>query len=180
LKTETGQSKSFIKMRIAWLLPVCLALATLFFLTGASEYTSQTDFCQSCHEMNKVVSTWQNSIHGANESGIVAECKDCHIPRNLGNKLVVKAGKLKELYVHSVVRPTNFEFRRMTPELADRARSKIDDQNCLACHDLKRQVPNSETQQIAHSTSVGTAACVSCHQWVGHAPREIKKEGEIR
>ncbi|NLL18197.1 MAG: hypothetical protein GX262_04115 [Clostridia bacterium] len=157
--------------KLKWILPICMALAALLFITGASSYTSQTDFCRSCHEMEGVFATWESSAHGKNELGIVAECQDCHLPGGFAQMLVTKVGKLKEPYVHYIVRPSAFEFQQKTPALKVRARKGISDDNCLACHDLTQQLPKNQVQQIAHSTAVGTASCVSCHKRTGHRPQ---------
>lgn len=180
LKTEIGKEETSIKVKpLKWLLPVCLIIAGLFFTLGASHYTSRTDYCMSCHEMDKAVSTWQASAHGTNEPGISAQCKDCHIPRGTTSMLITKVGKLSELYVHVVESPSEFEYARMRPDLAERARSKIVDDNCLACHNLDQQIPQNQTQQIAHSTAVNKTSCVSCHNTVGHY-ENYEKEGELR
>lgn len=180
MNTETVRKVPERKQHhLYWILPICLIFAGLFFTMGASAYTSRTEFCMTCHEMESAVSSWQMSVHAQNDLGITAECKDCHIPRGMVNMMFAKADKLSELYVHVVESPTKFQYNRMRPELTRRARKKIPDENCLACHDLTRQEPQNQTQQIAHSTAVGTAKCVSCHQ-VGHSPQKSEGEGDIR
>lgn len=160
------------------LLPICGLLAVLFFTGGAIHYTSQTQFCTSCHEMDSAVQSWQTSTHGYNEMGITAQCEDCHIPVGVIGTLTTKVQKLREPYVHFVESPTEFEFSLMKPGLAKRARANIRDDNCLVCHNLQEMKPKNQTQQMAHSTAVGTANCASCHSTVGHSKAQ-KKEGEL-
>jgi len=180
--TATSKEKVTIgeEKKLKWLLPLALALAALLFVSGASNFTSQTSFCGACHEMDEVVATWEASTHGQNELGIVAECKDCHLPMGYAQTLVAKVGKLKEPYVHYFVKPSAFEWELMKPNLKVRARAAINDDNCLECHDINKILPKNETQQLAHSTAVGTASCVSCHKRVGHRPQTKTEEGDKR
>ncbi|KJS19235.1 MAG: hypothetical protein VR72_19665 [Clostridiaceae bacterium BRH_c20a] len=180
MDTKVVKDERSLKIKqVGWLLPICLIIAGLFFTLGASHYTSQTEYCMSCHEMNTAVSSWQQSTHGMNNLGITADCQSCHIPGNTLQMLVTKAGKLSELYVHLVEKPTPFEFKRMSPELARRARAKILNENCEECHVLDNLVPQNQTQQIAHSTAANQTSCVSCHQTVGHG-KNTEREGELK
>lgn len=160
------------------LLPLSVLFAVLFLSGSAIHYTSQTQFCTSCHEMDSAVQSWQTSPHGSNELGITAECKDCHIPTSMVGTLTTKIQKLKEPYVHFVKSPTEFEYSLMQPELAKRARASVQDENCLQCHNLQDIKPKNQTQTMAHSTAVGIANCASCHSTVGHSKAQ-KKEGEL-
>lgn len=167
----------WLKKPFGLLLPLCGLAAVLFFGGSAIHYTSQTEFCMSCHEMDKAVESWQTSSHGSNEVGITAECKDCHIPLGVAGTLTTKVQKLKEPYVHFIKAPTQFEFSLMQPGLSAKARAEVKDENCQQCHNLQDMKPKNQTQIMAHSTAVGTANCASCHSTVGHSKVQ-KKEGK--
>ncbi|MGS0745773.1 cytochrome c3 family protein [Syntrophomonas erecta subsp. sporosyntropha] len=176
MEAEDAKKKhSFNLKKLGWVLPICLVMAGFFFILQTSHFTSQTKFCMSCHEMNDAVATWEESPHGSNSLGIIADCEDCHIPRGTASMLVTKVQKLSEPYVHFIVRPNEFEFKSMQADRAFKARSQISDDNCRACHDPDREQTDNEAQMIAHATSVNQVQCVSCHRYIGH---QQKSEGE--
>ena len=43
-------------------------------------YTSTPEFCSSCHEHIETLQTWKESSHYKNSHGVVATCRDCHLP----------------------------------------------------------------------------------------------------
>ena len=83
-----------------------LVLAT--FLIGAVmltagaaglAWTNTEEFCIGCHEMkDNVYAEYKGTIHDANRSGVRATCPDCHVPHEIGPKLVRKVHATWELY----------------------------------------------------------------------------------
>src|SRR4030095_596405 len=62
-------------------------------------WTNTEKFCIGCHEMrDNVYAEYKGTIHDANRSGVRATCPDCHVPHELGPKLVRKFEATFELY----------------------------------------------------------------------------------
>ncbi|MFC1489806.1 cytochrome c3 family protein [Candidatus Latescibacterota bacterium] len=133
---------------------------TSIHLTGGHE------FCMSCHEMRIVGEQgWMHSIHYRNSNGIIADCKDCHIPPELAHMLWTKARDgSKDIFVHlfGISEPTQMNWEH----LRETARSKISDSSCEKCHSnitdkgvpLKAIVAHRAAQRMN-----GRKRCVDCH-----------------
>ena len=61
-------------------------------------YTSDTEFCLSCHSMEIPCKEYQGSVHFSKAKGIRAECSDCHIPKEPMDYLVTKIHASKDIY----------------------------------------------------------------------------------
>ena len=98
--------------------------------------TSTSEFCMVCHEMRIVGEQgWMKSVHYENPQGIVAQCRDCHIPVNIINMLWTKTRDgLKDIYVHwfGNAVPHQMDWN----ELRVNARKKIVDESCRKCHSI--------------------------------------------
>jgi nitrate/TMAO reductase-like tetraheme cytochrome c subunit len=128
--------------------------------------TGDPEFCMSCHEMRVVGEQgWMHSVHYQNSSGIVAECKDCHIPPELGHMLWTKARDgSKDIFVHlfGTSEPSRMDWEH----LRETAQSKISDSSCEKCHTnitakgvpLKAIVAHRAYQRMKDRTR-----CVDCH-----------------
>ena len=61
------------------------------------EATNTTEFCISCHSMQATVyQEYKKSVHYSNRAGVRAGCPDCHVPKQLGPKLVAKVRAAKD------------------------------------------------------------------------------------
>ena len=64
-------------------------------------YTSTNSFCINCHEMIKPYNQWKASSHYNGNSGVVANCVDCHLPQGGIKKFVYKTFfGTKDVYAH--------------------------------------------------------------------------------
>src|SRR4029079_10535616 len=62
-------------------------------------WTNTETFCTGCHEMkDNVYAEYKGTIHDSNRSGVRATCPDCHVPHEIGPKLVRKVKATGELY----------------------------------------------------------------------------------
>ncbi len=131
------------------------AVALVFLFGGASlvaaEWTAQSDFCGSCHEMEPYYSSWQASTH----SGV--DCVECHIPPGLVNYAETKMFGLREVYVH-------FTKQVKAPVTVTR---DIADSTCTrgVCHDPG--VVTLATSSFSHEAH-GEAQCTDCHARMVH------------
>lgn len=128
--------------------------AMLFFGAGLS-YADKPTFCGSCHSMNLVYASWQQSNHKQ------FSCGDCHLPQNsLISKLYVKGENGMRHTFHETLRdyPVTIAFTAAAKTIADG--------NCLRCH--------ASTVEETH-LSEGEQSCSSCHRGVVHGQGLIRR-----
>lgn len=118
--------------------------------------TSIPQFCGSCHEIEKYVTSWEGSAHNA------INCLDCHQP----------SGELGK--IHAKARGLNYVFKHVSGNYTIPTEAPIFEQNCIQCHlgDSKRY-PNTvrmkNTSEINHYESIRKAkSCLECHRETGH------------
>lgn len=148
-------SKSAIKLILLGFIGAIFGM--LLFGAGLS-YEDKPIFCGSCHSMQHVYLTWQESSHQH------FSCGDCHLPQeNILAKFYVKGENgLRHTY-HEVLRdyPDKIQF---TPT-AD----TIVNSNCLRCH----------AYAVAHTAlSVGGESCITCHRNLIHGRGQV--EGGVK
>lgn len=122
---------------------------TFVYAKGGSYMTNDPAACANCHVMNDYYVQWQRSSHRS-----VAVCNDCHTPKGLIPKYVVKA---KNGFWHSFYFTTgNFPDNiQITP-----ANHKVAEASCQKCH-----AALTATLSPGHGTPNG---CVKCHGKIGH------------
>jgi cytochrome c nitrite reductase small subunit len=137
-----------------------LGAFTFWYGEGASYFSTDPRACVNCHIMSPQYDSWQKSSHHA-----AAGCIDCHLPHELGPKLVAKADNgFRHSWAFTfqdVPMLASPEPIRITPR-----NTRILQDNCLACHaDFVH--PLLEGSTTAHDA----IRCVHCHSDVGHGPR---------
>ena len=153
------------------------ALVGIIFTYGAAEaihMTGDQKFCVSCHEMDPMVITYRDDVHGGQgKLGGSASCVDCHLPQDtLANYVYTKAKSgLVEVGIHFFGEPENINW---TEKRSHRA-SFVFDTGCLKCHENVKSNPLSSKQaqkMHAHYEKLqGTdkeIKCAQCHFDVGH------------
>lgn len=166
--------------RFAWGAIILVGFVGGFIFLGgtltAIESTETLEFCVSCHEMQEPVYTeYQQSAHFKNASGVRAICSDCHVPHEMGPKLLKKLGAATEVWatLTGVVNtPEKFEAHRW--EMANRVWATMletDSRECRSCHSYeamdftKQTFRASEKMQEGHEQG---KTCIECHQGVAH------------
>lgn len=143
------------KLKTVILVTGILIIAVLSF--AAVEYTSQTGFCNSCHEMNIAYAGWDKGYHQQ------VHCYECHTDKGFVNKVKVKVNGLKEVYIH------------VTSDVdMDKVKAEVPESRCTGCHDfnnndkyIKRITDFHKQHQAMKFT------CFTCHGDVGHAPERF-------
>ncbi len=163
------------KERYALTIILLVALAPGFY--GAVSYTSSTDFCMSCHEMQVYRQEQQASSHAKDAQGKEIGCAQCHIPgSNLFNMMTAKVYLgTKDLWSHYSGAPLPDRVA-MQPI----ARRFTKDANCRACHkdltkNAKNDGPISPEGDLAHQAYLGKNGqsrngCAGCHTNMAHLP----------
>ncbi|MEO5658863.1 MAG: NapC/NirT family cytochrome c [Polaromonas sp.] len=188
------------KLRVTLLRPAArysiLSLLLIGFFAGLVGFggfhagldaTNTTQFCISCHEMNDTVyQEYRTTVHYSNRTGVRAGCPDCHVPKELGNKLIAKVKASHDIWASltgSINTKEKFEARRMT--LAQNQWTKMkasDSRECRNCHvfegmDAKKQRPSAQKKHAGASQEGKT--CIDCHKGIAHLlPKEYKEEDE--
>ncbi|ADC62034.1 NapC/NirT family cytochrome c [Allochromatium vinosum] len=137
--------------------------------------TNTLEFCTSCHTMQTNFEEYKESLHYKNTSGVQATCADCHVPKELGPKLVTKIVAAKDVY-HEVMgtidTPEKFEARRWyLANLVWKRLEASDSRECRSCHDyadmdLSEQSRSARSRHSAAQDKGQT--CIECHKGVAH------------
>ncbi|WP_110954901.1 cytochrome c3 family protein [Anaerosinus massiliensis] len=119
---------------------------------GAVAYTSQSDFCGSCHEMSPMYKTWAASGHKD------IACAECHEEPGALGVVKSKAKGTKELYLH------------MTGDFSA-PKADARDVNCYGCHqDKVKNVETAAERKDPHTKKHfdNGMNCLSCHSGLVH------------
>lgn len=141
-----------------------IAVVLVVMSAIAMHFTSQPNFCASCHEIQPQVVSWEKGQH----KGIT--CLSCHSnPGTLGY-VARKFKGLGEVYLH------------YTNQIPQKIEAKFNIQACIYCHTGKdRNYPNAKNisltsgnlaPPISHQEMLSkNVSCLLCHRLVGH-PQE--------
>lgn len=153
----------------------------------ALEATNSTQFCIGCHEMKSTVyQEYKETVHYTNRTGVRAGCPDCHVPKELGHKMIAKVMASHDLWsmlIGTINTKEKFEAKRM--ELAQNQWRKMkasDSRECRNCHSFegmntKKQRPSAQKKH-ASATQEGKT-CIDCHKGIAHLlPKEYKEDDE--
>ncbi len=145
----------------------------------ALEATNTQEFCVSCHTMKWNLEEFKKTPHFKNPSGVQAQCPDCHVPRNYGDKLVAKIMAAKDVYhqfAGTIDTSEKFEAQRW--EMANRVWAKMkatDSRECRGCHDFKtmdlENQGSSARKKHARAMEKGKT-CIDCHAGIAHKQPE--------
>lgn len=131
---------------------IVLTVALLF--VAAFEYTSQSGFCVSCHNMDKPYDAWRQASHWS------VACVDCHLPKSITARIKAKVSNGgRELY--------NNIFK--SPKL-DPGQGRPGDSTCLECHSRGKYTLTRNGIRITHRehTRMKTMTCSLCHWESAH------------
>lgn len=134
--------------------------------------TSTPEFCASCHEIRPAYNEWKTSSHAVNDKGVVAVCKDCHMPQpeHTARFFYTKTiHGIKDVFGHLV----GGDYDRHESRLA--AYESIDNSYCMSCHKNILYISNKRGAMLAHRTVLYPRAgyekkCTDCHQNLVHKP----------
>ncbi|MFB9135438.1 NapC/NirT family cytochrome c [Vibrio olivae] len=149
-------------------------------------YTSDTDFCISCHTMEQPFKEYQGSVHFSNAKGIRAECSDCHIPEQPMDYLITKIRASKDIYHEFISKkidtPEKYEAHRK--ELAEMVWHQMRDNDsatCRSCHDFDAMETYAQSRDAAKMHAYGkenNQTCIDCHKGVAHFAPEAELDSK--
>jgi len=151
------------------------ALAGWGAFSVALHQTNSLEFCVSCHSMKGNFEEYQKSPHYKNASGVRAICSDCHVPKDLGPKLLAKVMAAKDVWhtiLGTVDTPEKFEAHRL--EMAKdvwATMAATDSRECRSCHstdamDIHKQRPKAVS--VMQKGLAKGETCISCHKGIAH------------
>jgi cytochrome c-type protein NapC len=156
------------------------------FSTGLAA-TNEMEFCISCHEMKDTVyKEYTQTVHYSNRTGVRATCSDCHVPHELGPKLIRKLEASQEVWgaiTGYIDTPEKFEAHRM--ELATHEWGRMQSrqsQECRNCHNFEAMsgVAQTESNYKRHMQAKADGkTCIDCHKGIAHhLPKEYRDPDE--
>ena len=154
---------------------VALAIYGLVFYP-LMEGTNTTEFGISGQSMQATVyQEYRKSVHYSNRAGVRAGCPDCHVPRQLGPKLVAKVRAAKDVWhemLGTIDTPEKFEAQRWRMANTVWAMmERTDSVTCRSCHTLESMDLNAQDRVAArrHRSALAEGkACIACHKALVH------------
>ncbi|HSV36638.1 MAG TPA: NapC/NirT family cytochrome c [Ramlibacter sp.] len=176
LRTRLGTYAPLKLAIVAVVLGLLIGAGGLAATATALAWTNTEQFCIGCHEMkNNVYAEYKGTIHDTNRTGVRAICSDCHVPKEIGPKLVRKVHATWELYGAMIGKiNTKEKFEAHRHEMAVRvwtSMKETDSRECRNCHtrDAMSKDLQSQKAQARHATAVKDGkTCVECHFGIAH------------
>ncbi|MCW3491326.1 NapC/NirT family cytochrome c [Dethiobacter alkaliphilus] len=140
-----------------------LLFLTIFVFYMDIDQNSGT-LCTQCHAMRPQMLTWEHSTHTN------VGCAKCHVEPGLDGTIQLFQDLAR--YVYREVADTY-----VTPI---RLFTKVDDDRCVACHDMDREVTASGDIYIPHQVHRDSRVmCESCHSSVAHGGAARRGETSV-
>jgi nitrate/TMAO reductase-like tetraheme cytochrome c subunit len=164
------------KYWVGFLAGLLFSILCFIAINAAAGHFSTSEYCGGkCHEMAAAYRSWELSPHYANDSGVVAECIDCHLPPkdNFFTHMTTKAYVgVKDIYKHHF--GGEYDSQRMVKKVLE----KTPNSRCLACHRSLLVKPSSSSARIAHQAVLNPAEdsrprCVECHKQLHERDKTI-------
>lgn len=144
------------KSKLRWVVVAGLVGLIALAGTGAVHYTSQPNFCGSCHEMQDLHAGWGKGSHRE------TSCYDCHVDKTFSGHVMAKANGLKQVYMHFTSKVDMAQVKAEVPS-----------GRCIRCHDVSDQNKLGERRAKAHlKHREAKLECTTCHLHSGHS-REV-------
>jgi len=161
---------------VAALVGVLVGVIGLGGATAGLAVTNTETFCIGCHEMkDNVYAEYKGTIHDSNRSGVRASCPDCHVPHEIGPKLVAKTKASMEVWGAIIGRiDTKEKFEKHRYQMAKNVwlgMKASDSRECRNCHSREGMSKElqSEKAQARHAKGWSEGkTCIDCHFGIAH------------
>lgn len=155
---------------VALLILVLVVLPAAAWIIGSEAIaaTSDAEYCSGCHTMQPFANSNADSTHGGdNDSGIKAECVDCHLPHNNSwNYLISKVRRGSyDIWYQAVHDTSNIDWKAKD----DFREEFLFDSGCLTCHDNLEAATAGLLPHDNYFSNVTDSKCVTCHRGIGHS-----------
>ncbi|MBA6379855.1 MULTISPECIES: NapC/NirT family cytochrome c [unclassified Colwellia] len=139
--------------------------------------TSTEEFCVSCHGMSEPFKEYKETHHFNSQSGVVATCVDCHLPKEFVPKMIRKTVAMREVW-HMMLGSINTaeKFEKKRGFLAQRVWDEMketDSRECRSCHDqnrwdLEKQSKRARKKHDIEDMKKKDKTCIDCHKGLAH------------
>lgn len=148
-----------------------LALAILF--GHFVHKTSTNDYCMSCHFHPDAATSWKQSPHYDNGSGVMTDCAACHLPPQGTMKYYAAKARIgmKDVWSSITKNPEDIDWDARRD--LDHAVKIVYNESCKACHVNLFPRGISDEGITAHlyyeeNEKKLDLQCISCHLDAGH------------
>ena len=124
-------------------------------------YTSQPNFCASCHQINPSVVSWSVGPHKD------VTCLKCHADPGTVGYVKRKVAGLNEVYL------------QVTNQIPDKIEAKTNPAACISCHTGSSEFPEAKNLLLTSGERApmfphkemlqNKTSCLTCHQNMGHS-----------
>lgn len=169
--------KWMLGVPIGGVMAFILGMAFLGTYHGVMDYTNKNEFCFSCHiGMDTIVEEYQQSLHFKNTQGVIAaSCSDCHVPRELVPKVILKIGATADIFhkLRGTITLDNFEAEHR-PRLAQKVTQEFIEnksKQCRYCHQVERmdfELQGRTTARRHQMMEERGQSCIDCHAGIAH------------
>lgn len=169
--------KWMLGVPIGGVMAFILGMAFLGTYHGVMDYTNKNEFCFSCHiGMDTIVEEYQQSVHFKNTQGVIAaSCSDCHVPRELVPKVILKIGATADIFykLRGTITLDNFEAEHR-PRLAQKVTQEFIEnksKQCRYCHQVERmdfEMQGRATARRHQMMEERGQSCIDCHAGIAH------------
>jgi cytochrome c nitrite reductase small subunit len=143
--------KKLLKMNKKFLIVLALLVGVFlsFSTVKTMAYLDSPGFCQNCHTMKSVYTSFVDSTHSD------LQCNDCHLPHKseVGKLFFKGRAGMTHIYFNTLGTDDIPDVIQAT----DRTKDIMND-NCISCH-------NSTLSNVSHDAK---DKCISCHKTVPH------------
>ncbi|HRR25241.1 MAG TPA: SUMF1/EgtB/PvdO family nonheme iron enzyme [Acidobacteriota bacterium] len=172
IKSREGRWRRLLRSRVLWGMIAGIAVTVIGLWAGAwvNQVTATNEYCDSCHVHPQAMTSWKQGAHYRNESGVVTNCVECHLPPGgfayFWEKAKAGARDFYSFYFKDV-ESIDWELLS-TPEMAVQ---HTFEESCLRCH--QELFPVGLTQKgidahLHYRKYPAEVRCISCHLYTGH------------
>ncbi|GAB6154137.1 hypothetical protein JCM17380_28870 [Desulfosporosinus burensis] len=146
--------------RIIIFTSLTIVLLGIFAVVGM-HYTSQPNFCASCHQISPSVVSWTAGPHND------VTCLKCHADPGTVGYVKRKVAGLNEVYL------------QVTNQIPDKIEAKVNPAACISCHSGSSEYPLAKNLLLTsgelapmfpHKEMLqNNTSCLTCHQNMGHS-----------
>ena len=142
------------RSRLVTVLAILGVVMVVFLILYVPMRLTSTDaFCSSCHEMDAVHTSWEQSPHSN------VSCVECHIEPGLRHAVRWRTREWINIWASW-----------LNVDKVSMAQSRPSNANCLACHDVSRLSTQQADVRMPHELHVNmrNLDCIDCHDKVAH------------
>ncbi|MCB0283329.1 MAG: SUMF1/EgtB/PvdO family nonheme iron enzyme [Calditrichaeota bacterium] len=154
--------------------------ASVILFNQTMQYSSENEFCESCHVHPQATQSWRLGNHYDNKSGVIVGCVDCHLPPQGWDYLQAKAiTGVRDFYGYMFKDSSDFNWQQKSGR--DAAEKHVYKAACLHCHQNlfpRTLSKKGEEAHLYYDQKSARLRCINCHLETGHF-HDKKKEQDL-